>query len=62
MTSFFKEAVPIHIEGVIFFFCGHSGEGWVSTKECLAVFGDDIKIGGREMEAGDCKIMGNGRI
>lgn len=44
------------------FFCGHSGEEMASTKQCLAVFGDDIKLGGREMEAGDWKIMANGGI
>lgn len=41
---------------------GQSGEGWVSTKECLSVFGDDIGIGGRHMETADWKIMGNGGI
>lgn len=43
-------------------FRGHSGEEMASTKECLAVFGDDIKLGGRETEAGDWKIMANGGI
>lgn len=49
------------MEGEIFS-GGQSGEGWVSTKECLSVFGDDIGIGGRHMETADWKIMGNGGI
>lgn len=46
------------------FFWGvaEAGRGEASTKECLAVFGDDIGIGGRHLETADWKIMGNGGI
>lgn len=55
MTSYFKEAAPIHSEEEISFFSPFFpffsvvilGRGGISTKECLAVFGDDIKIAGK---------------
>lgn len=63
MTSHFKASADICMQGRVFlFFVVIVGRRWQVQSNAWLFFGDDIKLGGREMEAGDWKIMANGGI
>lgn len=58
MTSHFKAAAAaLCMEGRVF--VAIAGRRWQVQRNAWLFFGDDIKLGGREMEAGDWKIMAN---